>query len=62
MKELQYLNKYFIKYKFQFLLGILITIASQIFALFTPEYIGRIVTLVENLQNGNVAEDTVESQ
>lgn len=62
MKELQYLNKYFIKYKFQFLLGILITIASQIFALFTPEYIGRIVTLVENLQNGNVAKDSVESQ
>lgn len=39
MKELQYLNKYFIKYKFQFLLGILITIAAQIFSLFTPQLV-----------------------
>jgi len=62
MKELQYLNKYFIKYKFQFLLGILITIVAQIFSLFTPEYIGQIVTLIEDYQNGNAAEDVVRSQ
>ncbi|MBL7887702.1 MAG: ABC transporter ATP-binding protein [Flavobacterium sp.] len=41
MKELQYLNKYFIKYKYRFLLGIIITIVAQIFSLFTPELIGK---------------------
>ena len=62
MKELQYLNKYFIKYKFQFLLGILITIVAQIFSLFTPEYIGRIVTLTEDYQKGNVEASLVRSE
>lgn len=41
MKELQYLNKYFIKYKYRFLLGIIITIVAQIFSLFTPELVGK---------------------
>ncbi len=41
MKELQYLNKYFIKYKYRFLSGILITIVAQIFALFTPKLISN---------------------
>lgn len=40
MKELQHLNKYFAKYKFQFLLGIVITIAAQMFSLFTPQLVG----------------------
>jgi len=48
MKELQYLNKYFIKYRFRIILGILITIASKIFALFTPQLIGKSITLISN--------------
>jgi len=48
MKELQYLNKYFIKYKFQFLLGIVITIAAQIFSLFTPQFIKNSLNAVED--------------
>jgi len=47
MKELQYLNKYFIKYKYRFLLGIIITIAAQIFSLFTPELIGNSIKSIE---------------
>lgn len=47
MKELQYLNKYFIKYKFQFLLGIFITIVAQIFSLFTPQLIANSMNAVE---------------
>lgn len=62
MKELQYLNKYFTKYKFQFLLGIIITIAAQIFSLFTPEYTGAIVTLVEEYTNGKISADVVRGQ
>ncbi|HUH25893.1 MAG TPA: ABC transporter ATP-binding protein [Flavobacterium sp.] len=48
MKELQKLNKYFIKYKYRFLLGIVITIAAQIFMIFAPKYIGDAITILEN--------------
>ena len=47
MKELSYLNKYFIKYKFQFLLGIFITIVAQLFSLFTPKLISKSFTAIE---------------
>ncbi len=43
MKELKKLNKYFIKYKYHFLGGILITIASQIFTVFTPQYVANAI-------------------
>lgn len=47
MKELQYLNKYFIKYKYHFLLGIIITIVAQIFSLFTPKLISKSFKAIE---------------
>ena len=47
MKELRYLNKYFIKYKYSFLLGILITIIAQIFSLFTPKLISQSFKAIE---------------
>jgi ATP-binding cassette, subfamily B, multidrug efflux pump len=48
MKELRYLNKYFIKYKYSFSLGILITIIAQIFSLFTPKLISKSLNAIEN--------------
>lgn len=48
MKELQYLNKYFVKYKYRFLLGLFITIVAQIFSLFTPELIGNSIKVIED--------------
>ena len=47
MKELQHLNKYFIKYKYRFLLGIIITIVAQIFMLFTPKLISHSFQSIE---------------
>jgi ATP-binding cassette subfamily B multidrug efflux pump len=47
MKELQYLNKYFAKYKYSFLIGIVITIVAQIFSLFTPKLISKSFTIIE---------------
>jgi ATP-binding cassette subfamily B multidrug efflux pump len=47
MKELSYLNKYFIKYKYSFILGILITIIAQIFSLFTPKLISKSLNAIE---------------
>ncbi|WP_281226304.1 ABC transporter ATP-binding protein [Flavobacterium aquiphilum] len=47
MKELQYLNKYFIKYKYSFSLGIIITIIAQIFSLFTPKLVSKSFSQIE---------------
>jgi len=62
MKELQYLNKYFIKYKYRFFLGIFITIIAQIFSLFTPELIGDSITIIEEyLKQDNISIKTVKN-
>lgn len=48
MKELRYINKYFVKYKFRVILGVIIVACAKIFSLFTPQLIGDVVTLVAN--------------
>lgn len=48
MKELQYLNKYFVKYKYHFLFGVITTIAAQIFSLFTPKLIAKSFKAIED--------------
>lgn len=48
MKELQYLNQYFVKYRGRLLFGLFITIIARIFALLTPKFIGDSVDVVEN--------------
>jgi ATP-binding cassette subfamily B protein len=62
MKELRYLNKYFVKYKYRFLLGILITIVAQIFSLFTPKLISKSFKAIEEHTNGTLANATIKSQ
>lgn len=54
MKELQYLNKYFIKYKYHFLFGIITTIAAQIFSLFTPKLISQSFKEIEKYAKNDV--------
>ena len=52
MKELQHLNKYFLKYKRQLIIGILITIVSKLFTVFVPKLIGSIIDNVsDQMQN-----------
>lgn len=51
MKSLQYLNKYFIKYKWHFLLGILFTIVSNYFGVQMPLYVKTTIdSLMQNVQ------------
>jgi ATP-binding cassette subfamily B protein len=59
MKELLYLNKYFIKYKYHFLLGILFTIIAQIFFLFTPKLISKSFMAIENFSKDKNIPTTV---
>jgi len=56
MKELQYLNKYFIKYKYSFLIGILTTIVAQIFSLFTPKLISKSFQAIEDFSKQSGAD------
>ncbi|MEN2487686.1 ABC transporter ATP-binding protein [Flavobacterium sp. B11] len=60
MKELSYLNKYFIKYKYSFSLGILITIIAQIFSLFTPKLISKSLNAIENFDKLSASEQKSE--
>ncbi len=50
MRALKAINRYFYKYKWLLLLGVLFVITSNIFGLFTPEYIRYTIDIVkENL-------------
>ena len=62
MKELQHLNKYFIKYKYRFLLGIIITIVSQIFMLFTPKLISKSFKAIEDFYKNGLSIDVVKNE
>ncbi|WP_372755866.1 ABC transporter ATP-binding protein [Mariniflexile sp.] len=62
MKELQHLNKYFLKYKKQLLIGTAITIIARIFLLFTPRYVREIFVVIENYMKGGVSEQAVKAQ
>ena len=57
MKELKHINKYFKKYRYRLLLGVLITIGAKIFALFTPRYIGKAITTISKKLNGDISEE-----
>ena len=62
MKELHYLNKYFVKYKYRFLLGIFITIVAQIFKLFIPKLISKSFKAIEAYHKSNAGNDLIKGQ
>ncbi|KVV15331.1 ABC transporter ATP-binding protein [Flavobacterium sp. TMP13] len=63
MKELRYLDKYFIKYKFRFFAGIFITIIAQIFFLFTPKLISKSFKAIEDFsKEGSVSVEVIKSE
>lgn len=47
MAHLKHIRKYFFKYKYYLLLGILITIVSRIFSLFMPRYVKNSIAAIE---------------
>ena len=62
MKELRHLNKYFLKYKKQLIIGTIITIIARIFLLFTPRYVREIFVVVEKYLEGGVSEAVMKSE
>jgi ATP-binding cassette, subfamily B, multidrug efflux pump len=60
MKSLLYLNKFFYKYKTRFILGIIITIVAQIFALYTPKLISASLKEIEDfIKNSPVNSEAI---
>lgn len=47
MKELKRLNKFFIKYKYRLLLGVLFITASNVFSVFIPHLTGQAIDLIK---------------
>jgi len=63
LKALRYLNKFFYKYKYRLIIGIICTIVAKILSLFTPELIGRSLNLVESYIKGEITDiKVVKSQ
>lgn len=60
MKDLKKLNKYFVKYKYHFLGGILITVASQIFTVFTPQYVANAINGLQQFNENTLSATQVK--
>ena len=56
MKALQYLNKYFSKYKWRIIIGLLITILSKLLALQVPRIIGNSFNIVEDYLDNTITD------
>jgi len=54
MKELKHLNKYFFKYKWQLILGFVITIVARIFALYPIQFIGDSTNVIQRYVEGEI--------
>lgn len=56
MKELKHLNKYFYKYKWQLILGFVITIVARIFALYPIQFIGDSTNVIQRYIEGEITD------
>lgn len=61
MKELRHLNKYFKKYWLKLLIGIIITVIARIFQLVMPSYVNKIITVVEQFIDSEIAKTEAKS-
>ncbi|MDB4297627.1 ABC transporter ATP-binding protein/permease [Flavobacteriaceae bacterium] len=59
MKELQYINQFFYKYRYRLLLGILISVASRYLAVKVPEIVKNSVNIANDYHLGIVKDATV---
>ncbi|WP_439151741.1 ABC transporter ATP-binding protein [Winogradskyella sp.] len=62
MKALRHLNKYFFKYRYRLIIGVIITIVAKIFALFTPRLIGASINVVSDRLDGKISDAVFRSE
>lgn len=61
MKALKHLNKYFWKYRYRFVLGMLFVFTSNVFGLFPPIYIGEVLNLIsDSLSQNNSSDSSIQ--
>ena len=58
MPALQHLNKYFFKYKYRLIIGLVITIIARVFATMVPTLVGDSVDVVEQYINKEITDIT----
>ena len=56
MKELRHLNKYFLKYKYRLLLGVVITVFSKVLAVKVPQFIRQSLNSVDAYRTGSITD------
>jgi len=61
MKALKHLNKYFYKYRYRLIIGIVITIIAKVFALFTPRLIGACINIVSDRLDEKISDEIFKS-
>ncbi|WP_430467827.1 ABC transporter ATP-binding protein [Winogradskyella ouciana] len=62
MKALKHLNKYFFKYRYRLIVGIIITIVAKVFALFTPRLVGASINVVSDRLEGKITEEVFRAE
>lgn len=62
MKSLKHLNKYFYKYRYHLLTGMVITIVSKIFALFTPRLIGLSINVISDRIDNKISDEVFKQE
>jgi len=62
MKELKYVNRYFIKYRGRLLLGLIITVIARIFTLFVPVKIGDSIDAIRRHLDGAITYEVLKSE
>ncbi|MDH7446944.1 ABC transporter ATP-binding protein [Aquimarina sp. 2201CG14-23] len=56
MRALRHLNKYFLKYKYRLIVGLVITIIARVFAIAVPTYIGDMIDLFRQYIDGEITD------
>jgi ATP-binding cassette subfamily B protein len=58
MKELKKLNKLIAKYKWELIGGLIVTVISRILSLVLPKYVGKIINLLNDYDNGAIISES----
>ncbi|BAO74303.1 ABC transporter ATP-binding protein [Winogradskyella sp. PG-2] len=62
MKALKHLNKYFFKYRYRLIIGVIITVVAKIFMLFTPRFVGDSINVISDRLNGEISYEVFETE
>ena len=59
MKELKHINKYFYKYRFRLIAGLVISIGSRYLSATIPEFVKNSINIADEYRMGNISEISI---